>query len=175
MKKTFIYFFASLLIFSINIPVFASSGIGLSSDLIFVPVGKTDTNSTRQTTFFYGVKAFTELHENWRINYGVSTYLGKYLLVPISIAFVPTDDYKFNLRPQIFVGVEPLITLASNQVKMNAHVGLGLDYVFNNTWYINFSSKVYINDSYFKKNPIAGFYDFNTGVLALSAGFGYKF
>jgi len=178
MKKTFIYFFITLLIFLINIPAFSSSGLGIYSDMLFVPIGKKDTNDTRQFTFFYGINGFTELHENWRINYGISTSLlnGKYFLVPLSIAFTPIDDYKFHLRPQIFAGIEPLITFAEkNEFKINAHVGIGLDYIFDNTWYINFASKVYINDSFFKKEPKAGFYEFNTGVLALSAGVGYKF
>lgn len=179
LKKYFISTLSLLTCLSFFIPdkAYAANGVTGSVESIFFPIGKTDNNDTRGITLMYGIKGFSELHENIRILYGVSGsyYNGFIFSVPVSIAYVPTADYKFNLRPQIFVGVEPFYSNISsfNGLRWFGHVGLGLDYTFENNWLINVTAKTYINNSFFEEKPVLN--AFNTGVISISAGVGYKF
>jgi hypothetical protein len=160
-----------------NNPAQAATGAGVSVESLFIPLGRSGTADLRSITLLYGLQGFTELHENWRISYGISgTFLNGYLYhIPVSVAFVPTADYKINLRPQIFAGVDAFYSNFPDfkGLKFYGHVGLALDYIFENRWFINIGTKLYINDSFFQKEP--GLYGFNTGVVSIFGGAGFKF
>lgn len=160
-------------------PVIAANGITTSVESVFVPLGRNGTNDTRSITLLYGIKGFSEFGENWRLSYGVSgTVLNGFLAsFPVSVAFVPTGDYKTNLRPQIFAGIEPFYSNFPDfsGFKIYGHVGLGLDYMVNDNFFINVGAKAFINDSFFKDTKNIKTTDFNTGVLSVYGGVGYKF
>jgi hypothetical protein len=162
-----------------NSSAYAASGAGITAESIFVPLGKSGNNDYRSITILYGLQGFTELHENWRISYGVSgTFLNGYVYhVPLSVAFVPTADYKINLRPQIFAGVDAFYSNFNDfkGLRIFGHVGLALDYIFENHWFVNVGTKVYINDSFFKSVNEISLNGFNTGVVSVFGGAGYKF
>lgn len=177
-KKLQLLALTPILIFNLFIgPSFSASGVIASVDSLFYPLGKTDNNDPRNVSFLYGVSGFTEIHENIRLSYGVRTsyYNGNIFTFPVSVAYVPTADYKFNLRPQIFAGIEPIYSNIPNftGLKFYGHAGLALDYIFNNNWIINVSAKTYINESFFQTTPTAN--AFNSGIVSVSAGLGYKF
>lgn len=156
---------------------YSANGVIASVDTLFLPLGKTDNNDSRTVSFLYGVRGFSEIHENIRLSYGVSGsyYNGAIFTFPVSVAYVPTADYKFNLRPQIFVGIEPIYSNIPNFTgfKFYAHAGLGLDYIIANNWILNVTAKTYINESFFQQTISSN--AFNTGVVSVSAGLGYKF
>ena len=171
-----IIFVLLFIIFSHN-SAYCANGVSVSVDTIFVPLGKKENNDNRQITIIYGVRGFSELHENWRISYGFSgTVLNGFLVsIPVSVAYVPAiTNYKVNLRPQVFAGVEPFYSNFPdfNGLKWYGHIGLGLDYIFDNKWFINVGSKFYINESFFQKDVINK--AFNTGVVELYGGGGFK-
>lgn len=175
------YIVCLILIFSLlitlNDKAYSANGVIVSVESLFIPLGKTDLNDPRSLTLMFGVRGFSELHENIRLNYGVSVsnYNGYILSLPISIAYVPTADYKFNLRPQIFAGIEPFYSNIQNfsGLKWYGNVGLALDYNFSNNLIFNVTAKTYINESFFQSKPVVE--AFNTGVVSLSTGIGYKF
>lgn len=178
-KKYFLYcalFLAFISVITDN-NAYSANGVIGSVETLFIPLGKADNNDPRSLTVMYGVRGFSELHENIRLSYGVSGsyYNGFIFSFPVSVAFVPTADYKFNLRPQIFAGVEPFYSNLSNfnGLKWYGHFGLGLDYNFENNLIVNITAKTYINESFFQAQPVLN--AFNTGVVSLSAGIGYKF
>jgi hypothetical protein len=156
---------------------YSANGVISSVDTLFFPLGKTDNNDSRSTSLLFGLSGFSELHENIRLSYGFRTsyYNGNIFAFPISLAYVPTADYKFNLRPQIFLGIEPIYSTIPNftGLKWYGHAGLALDYVFKDNWIINVSAKTYLNESFFKSEPKVN--EFNSGVVSVSAGIGYKF
>ncbi|MFN8577428.1 MAG: hypothetical protein U0354_11265 [Candidatus Sericytochromatia bacterium] len=156
---------------------YPANGVIASIDTLFLPLGKTDKNDSRTVSLLYGISGFSELHENIRLTYGFRTsyYNGSIFTFPISLAYVPTSDYKFNLRPQLFIGVEPIYSTIPDFTgfKWYAHAGLALDYIFNDNWILNAGVKTYINESFFQAQPKVN--ALNTGVVSVNLGFGYKF
>lgn len=178
LKKSRIFILSFVFIFNVFIDrSYSANGVIASVDTLFYPLGKTDNNDPRSISFLYGVSGFSEVHENIRISYGVRTsyYNGNIFTFPVSVAYVPTSDYKFNLRPQIFAGIEPIYSNIPNftGLKFYGHAGLALDYIFNTNWIINVTAKTYLNESFFQEKPIAN--AFNSGIVSVSAGLGYKF
>ncbi|MBC7476225.1 MAG: hypothetical protein H7263_18220 [Candidatus Sericytochromatia bacterium] len=155
----------------------SANGINLSIESLSVPLGKNTTNDNRQFTFLYGINGYSEISENWRLSYGISGNIlnGFIAGFPISIAYVPTGDYKLNLRPQIFAGIEPFYSNLTDfqGFKLYGYAGIGLDYIINDRWVINAGTKVFINDSFFKTTIDK--YGFNSGVVSLYGSLGYKF
>lgn len=172
MKKIYLFTLISSLL--INIPSYASNGILTNVEPVFTSLP--DTAS--QPSIFYGLKGYSELHEYFRLNYGVNTLLsnGYVLNVPLSISFVPSGSYKFNLRPQVFLGGDlfysTLNTGNFKGLKFYGHAGLGLDYIFDNSLIVNVGTKIYFNDSFLQTTITKGF---NSGTLSLFGGIGFKY
>lgn len=166
------------LISLLTLPAYSANGLIATTESIFITLGDSTQTNRSPFTFVYAIKGFSELHENWRISYGISgNYLNGVLLsLPISLAYVPTSDYKENLRPQIFAGIEPFYSTISDKnftgFKFYGNVGVSLDYIFDNKWIINAGTKFYINDSFFRQDSKEE--QFNTGVLSLFGGVGIK-
>lgn len=172
MKKFLILVLTSLLY--LNPSSQAGNGVLLNVEPIFTSIP--DTAS--QPTFFYGLKGFTELHELFRVTYGVNTSIsnGYIVNVPLSLSFVPSGDYKFNIRPQVFVGGDlfysSLTTGSFTGLKFYGHAGLGLDYIFSNNLIINAGTKIYFNESFLQSTITKGF---NSGTISFFGGLGIKY
>ncbi|MBC7473607.1 MAG: hypothetical protein H7263_04900 [Candidatus Sericytochromatia bacterium] len=175
-KKLLLLILPTLLV-SYAKSVESANGVNLSVESLSVPLGKNTTNDDRQFTFLYGINGYSEISENWRLSYGISGNIlnGFIAGFPISIAYVPTGDYKLNLRPQIFAGIEPFYSNFNDfqGFKLYGYAGIGLDYIINDRWVINAGTKVFINDSFFKTTIDK--YGFNSGVVSLYGSLGYKF
>jgi len=165
-----------VILFSFCHQVSAANGVGLKTENIFVGIGKKD-GENRSTTLLYGISGFSELTTEWRINYGISGNIvnGFIFSAPISLAYVPLAEYKFHLRPQIFAGIEPFYANLSDfqGIKLYGQLGIAIDYVFDNNWYITAGSKIYINDSFFKEKIDND--SFNTGVASIFVSSGIKY
>ncbi len=156
----------------------AKSSISTTVGSIFVGLGKTDVNEKRYFTPIYGINAFTEIHENFRINYGVlGSYWNGYLFsLPLSISFLPSGNYGADIRPQFYVGFEPFYSNMKelNGLKFYGFAGFGVDYNIGNNYYINPSFKIYLNNSFaVKEKPVLT--DLNSFSTSFSLSAGYKF
>ncbi|MFN4150722.1 MAG: hypothetical protein ACK4IX_07240 [Candidatus Sericytochromatia bacterium] len=172
MKKIYLITFISSLILTTS--TYASNGVLTNVEPIFTPL----PDNGSQPSFFYGLKGYSELHEYFRINYGINTLFssGYIVNVPLSISFVPSGSYKFNLRPQVFLGGDLFYsTLNSGNfkgLKFYGHAGLGLDYIFDNSLIVNVGTKIYFNDSFLQTTINKGF---NSGTLSFFGGIGFKY
>jgi len=169
MKKIILIF---LILFVFCKKSYSSNLIGLGSDIVFFPVSK-NTN----ITFLYGIKGFSEIHQNIRIDYSLYFNIinGFISSMPITISYIPDGNYKFNIRPQIFVGINPFFSNIQDfsGFRFYGIIGFGIDYVFENNNVFNISTKMYINDSFIKQE--VNNYAFNTGIAGLNLSYGIKY
>lgn len=151
---------------------YSANSIGISSDIIFFPVSKNNN-----ITFLYGIKGSSDIHQNIRIDYSLyfNNLNGFISSMPITISYIPDGNYKFNIRPQIFAGINPFFSNIQDfeGLRFYGILGFGLDYVFENNHIFNISTKLYINDSFLKSE--VNNYAFNTGVAALNLSYSIKY
>ncbi|MFN8673367.1 MAG: hypothetical protein U0457_14945 [Candidatus Sericytochromatia bacterium] len=177
-KLKYFLFFTIILSFSQS---FAQTGIGLGAGIISSPIGKDTSKEKFYFTNNYQLNGFTELHENFRINYGLASTFSKeyWVSTPISISYSPVGNYSSNIRPQFYFGFEPFyLNKKANEIdnyffSYYAFIGFGIDYNIGNNYFINSNMKIYINNSFFQKDPLPT--DFSSGTLSLSIYSGYRF
>ncbi|GIW21867.1 MAG: hypothetical protein KatS3mg068_0874 [Candidatus Sericytochromatia bacterium] len=161
-----------LIVFIFCSKTYSSNLIAVSSELMLFPLLK---NSN--VTFLYGVKGFSEINQNIRLDYSFYFNILNDLIlsVPITLSYIPDGNYKFNIRPQMFIGINPFFSNIQDfsGIKFYGILGFGIDYIFENKHVINFSTKVYINDSFIKSE--VNNYAFNTGVIGLNLSYGMKY
>jgi len=161
-----------LIVFLFSKNSYSANSIGISSDIVFFPISKNES-----ITFFYGVKGFSDIYQSIRIDYSLyfNNSSGLIFSTPITISYILDGNYKFNIRPQLFAGINPFFSNMENfsGIKFYTIIGFGLDYVFENNHVFNISSKLYINDSFFKQK--IDNYAFNTGIAGLNLTYSIQY
>lgn len=181
----------------------AGSGVAISLENLFVPLGKqverqdptpSASPGTRQigpgreTTEWIGLSGFFDLNRNWRVLYGAhATLLGSPMFkLDGSIAFMLEMPANVPLQPYIFLGATPVISTRSDlpPVGVTVHSGLGVDFLWNNTLYTQVRLNVYMLSLYGQESSGSGTATnindrlnlrWNPASFSLSAGMGYLF
>ena len=138
-------------------------------------------NPPKATTEFYGVGGEFEINENWQINSEFyTTYVqGSLSRLSLSLCYKINDDYLTHIEPYLFAGIDPFFS----QVKglgdfgLGYHVGLGVAYVYDNTFVTEFATKLYLNNPFSEQIATANNFEhnFNIGTLGLNLSIGYRF
>lgn len=171
----------------------AASGLGLSIENLFAPLGKQvreldplpdDSAASkltlgRETTEWLGLNGFLDLNINWRFLYGAHVTLLNQPLFKFdtSIAYMMQMPDKIPVQPYLFVGAVPVISLdnAFPQIGMNLQAGLGIDYSWNNQLLTQFRLSSYLLSLYGEEKNQALKLAWHPFSFSLSAGMGYLF
>lgn len=171
-------------------PAIASTGMALSLENLFAPLGKqveqikadgtTQTIFGRETTEFIGIEAFTDLNINWRVLYGVQTALVGSPLFKLTggVAFMINTAYPIPLRPYIMLAANPIFATPSTGLPpwgFSLYTGLGLDYSWNNQIYAQAMLRIYLLNPYALETEEKVKTNWNPGTFSLSAGMGILF
>ena len=168
----------------------ASIGFDLSMESLLAPLGKRvevikengqkrEISFGRETTEFIGVSGFTDLNINWRVLFGLQASLvGAPILKGTGgIAFMINTPYTLHLRPHLFVGLDPILSMNPEfpPFGFTMHAGLGLDYVWDNVLYTHFALKVYLLKPYGEEAENRLQTQWLAGTISISGGLGYLF
>ncbi len=175
-------------------PVYAASGVSMSLENLFAPLGKDvqryptgtsgepETAFGRETTEWIGVTGFTDLNINWRVLYGLhTTLIGRPLFkFSGSLAYMVNTPYPIPLRPYFFAGIDPVVSTASQipPFGLTLHTGLGLEYSWNNALFMQFQLRAYMLAPYGESRPFpadAPLTQWLPWTYSLSGGVGYLF
>jgi len=155
-------------------PVYAGTTINAGMESI-----TSSFTTSKPTTEFYGIGAEFEITENWRIssNLLIASIEGSLSHLSLSLGYKINSDYLFDISPYIFAGIDPFFAQIKDlsEVGVTYHIGLGLNYVFENTLSLSFLTKLYLANPFSDKSFLDEKHNFNTGTLGLSLGIGYKF
>lgn len=130
----------------------------------------------KPTTEFYGFGAEFEITENWQINgdFYMTSIEGLLSHLSLSLGYKINADYPFDIAPYIFAGIDPFFSQIKDlgEIGFTYHVGLGINYVFENTFCTSFITKLYLTSPF----PNEKFeHNFNMGTIGLNLNIGYKF
>ncbi len=171
----------------------AASGLGLSIENLFAPLGKQvreldpDPAATeaskitlgRETTEWLGINGFMDLNINWRFLYGAHfTLLNQPLFkFDTSIAYMMQMPEKIPVQPYIFIGAVPVISMdnAFPQIGVNLQAGLGIDYSWNNQLLTSIRLNTYLLSLYGEEKNNELKLAWHPFSFSLSAGMGYLF
>lgn len=175
-------------------PAQAASGVSMSLENLFAPLGKDvqryptgtsgdpETTFGRETTEWIGVTGFTDLNINWRVLYGLhTTLIGRPLFkFSGSLAYMVNTPYPIPLRPYFFAGIDPVVSTAAQipPFGLTLHTGLGLEYSWNNALFMQFQLRAYMMAPYGESRPFsdnAPLTQWLPWTYSLSGGVGYLF
>lgn len=183
-------------------PAQAASGLSLSLENLFAPLGKrvervtvtptagtegapateTITRGTgfgRETTEFIGVSGFFDLNRNWRVLYGIhGALVGRPIFkLDGSLAFMLDMPDDVPLQPYFFLGGTPVIATdpAFPPIGLTAHAGMGVDYTWNNTLYTAIRLNTYLATLYGEEINNNLNIEWKATTFSLSASMGYLF
>lgn len=176
--------------FLLAAPVQAGTGLAISLENLYVPLGKqverldTTTGATsvgfgRESTEWIGLSGFYDLNSNWRILYGLhTTILDKPLFkFDGALAVMLPMPAQVPLQPYFFLGGSPVIstTSAVPPFGFNLHAGLGVDTLWNNKLYTQARLNMYMLSIYGEEQNRDLNLQWFPASFSLSAGMGYIF
>ncbi|PKL75233.1 MAG: hypothetical protein CVV27_16430 [Candidatus Melainabacteria bacterium HGW-Melainabacteria-1] len=186
-------------------PAWAGSGLGISLENLFVPMGKQverlplrDPNAQpttgaspvaapvrgigpgRETTEWVGLTGFVDLNRNWRLLGGAHTTLlgeGPLFKFDGALAFVFEMPSNVPLQPYLFLGASPVISANPSipTFGLNLHSGMGVDVIWNNTLYTQVRANLYLLSIYGESANQNLNLQWLPASFSLSAGMGYLF
>ncbi len=152
----------------------ASSGLSISLENLFVPLGKQverqnpDPSASpgtrqigpgRETTEWIGLSGFFDLNRNWRVLYGAhTTLLGSPLFkLDGSLAFMLEMPANVPLQPYFYLGATPVISTRTDlpPLGVTVHSGFGVDFIWNNKLFTHVRLNVYMLSLYGEESSTA--------------------
>lgn len=182
-------FTALISVFILSSPAWAASGIAMNIETLFAPMGKQaqavgadgkiTTVPGRETTEWLGLTGFADINSNFRFLYGAhATLLGQPLFkADAAMAYMLNFGEKAPLQPYFYLGATPVISTRPQipAFGINAHAGLGVDILWNNTLYGQVQLKTYLLDIYGEDKNTELNLHWLPASFSLSAGIGYIF
>lgn len=181
---------ALILSLTLALPVSAASGVSISVENLYAPLGKqveqideTGNSSIafgRETAEWMGISGFTDLNRNWRLLYGGHmTWLGFPLLkLDTSLAFMLEMPDKVPLQPYFFLGASPVIALNAKDfppLGISFQTGLGIDYSWNNQVYSSLRLNTYLSSLYGEDTNNDLLLQWHPFTFSISVATGYLF
>jgi len=159
--STRLYPALALLLLSTN-PAVAASGLSLSIENLYAPLGKQAERLNaegnlapvvgRETTEWFGVAGFSDLNRNWRILYSAHTTLLSRPMFKLdgALAFMLDMSDTLPVQPYFFLGATPVIATSPElpPFGVTMHAGTGVDYTWDNRLYTSVRLNTYLLSLY---------------------------
>ena len=189
MRLTHLLYSALSLVLLLSQPASAASGLSLSIENLYAPLGKrvaqideTGKRSTvfgRETTEWMGVSGFLDLNRNWRWLYGGHmTWLGFPMIkLDSALAFMLEMPDKVPLQPYFFLGASPVLAFDADfpPLGITFQTGFGVDYSWNNRVYSSFRLNTYLYSLYGEETNADLLLQWQPFTFSVSAAVGYLF